>query len=126
MAASTASSLRGVLRKPWRLAGSHASVSQQGIPRSAGRRLSARRSGSYCEGVEISARCLHEDMRLAGAAGDEVGAFRRRQGDDDRAVEQGIEIIKEIIAERNAAANAKVVEGEAVPSLPPPVSAKNS
>jgi len=41
-------------------------------------------------------------------------------------IERGIELIKEMIAKRDAAANAKVIEGEAMPSLPPPVSAKNS
>ena len=37
-------------------------------------------------------------------------------------IEQGIELIKQMIAERDAAANAKVIEGEAevVPSLPAP------
>src|SRR5215468_7870556 len=46
----------------------------------------------------------------------------------DEQLEQGIELIKQMIAERDAAANAKVIEGEAevVPSLPSPVSAKNS
>ena len=46
----------------------------------------------------------------------------------DEQIERSIEIIKEILAQREAAANAKVIEGEAevVPSLPPPVSAKNS
>src|SRR5262245_62488565 len=37
-------------------------------------------------------------------------------------IERGIELIKDILAEREAAANAKVVEGvaEPVPALPPP------
>ena len=37
-------------------------------------------------------------------------------------IERGIEIIKELIAKREAAANAKVIEGEAevVPNLPAP------
>ena len=40
----------------------------------------------------------------------------------DEQIERGIEIIKELIAKRDAAANAKVIEGEAevVPSLPAP------
>jgi hypothetical protein len=40
----------------------------------------------------------------------------------DEQLERGIEIIKELIAQRDAAANAKVIEGEAevVPSLPAP------
>src|SRR5262245_46480905 len=41
-------------------------------------------------------------------------------------IERSIELIKEMLAEREAEANAKVIEGEAIPSLPPPVSAKNS
>jgi hypothetical protein len=46
----------------------------------------------------------------------------------DEEIERSIELIKQMIAERDAAANAKVIEGEAevVPSLPAPVSAKNS
>ena len=41
----------------------------------------------------------------------------------DEQIERSIEIIKEILAQREAAANAKVIEGEAevVPSLPAPV-----
>src|SRR5262249_20614226 len=40
----------------------------------------------------------------------------------DEQLEQGIELIKQMIAERDAAANAKLIEGEAevVPSLPAP------
>ena len=40
----------------------------------------------------------------------------------DEQIERGIELIKQMIAERDAAANAKVIEGEAevVPSLPSP------
>jgi|SRR5262249_43486022 len=43
-------------------------------------------------------------------------------------IERGIELIKEILAQREAGANAKVIEGEATPSLPAPtaVNAKSS
>jgi hypothetical protein len=44
----------------------------------------------------------------------------------DEEIERAIEMIEALIAQRDAAANAKVIEGETVPSLPPPVSAKNS
>ena len=46
----------------------------------------------------------------------------------DEQLERSLELMEEMIAKRDAAANAKVIEGEAevVPSLPPPVSAKNS
>ena len=46
----------------------------------------------------------------------------------DEQLARSIEILEEMIAQRDAAANAKVIEGEAevVPSLPAPVSAKNS
>jgi hypothetical protein len=46
----------------------------------------------------------------------------------DEQLERALEIIKDLIAKRDAGANAKVIEGEAevVPSLPAPVSAKNS
>jgi len=45
----------------------------------------------------------------------------------DEQLERSLEVIKELIAQRDGA-NAKVIEGEAevVPSLPSPVSAKNS
>ena len=35
-------------------------------------------------------------------------------------IERSIELIKEMLAEREAEANAKVIEGEAMPSLPAP------
>jgi hypothetical protein len=43
-------------------------------------------------------------------------------------IERSIELIKEMLAEREAEANAKVIEGEATPSLPAPtaVNAKSS
>jgi hypothetical protein len=46
----------------------------------------------------------------------------------DEQIERGIAMLEEMIAERDAGKNAKVIEGEAavVPSLPAPVSAKNS
>jgi hypothetical protein len=44
----------------------------------------------------------------------------------DEEIERAIEMIEALIAQRDAAANAKVIEGETVLSLPPPVSAKNS
>ena len=46
----------------------------------------------------------------------------------DEQIERSIELIKGMLAERDAARKAKVIEGEAevVPSLPAPVSAKNS
>ena len=47
----------------------------------------------------------------------------------DEQIERAIEAIEELIARRQAGASAKVIDGvpePAVPSLPPPVSAKNS
>jgi len=46
----------------------------------------------------------------------------------DEQLERSIELINEMIAQRDAGASANVIEGEAevVPSLPPPVSTKNS
>jgi hypothetical protein len=43
-------------------------------------------------------------------------------------IERSIELIREMLAEREAGANAKVIEGEATPSLPAPtaVNAKSS
>src|SRR5262249_42128298 len=68
--------------------------------------------------LKICALLVPREMKLEHSGG--VKAMSTEE------IECGIEIIKEMIAKRNAAANAKVVEGEAVPSLPPPVSAKNS
>jgi hypothetical protein len=46
----------------------------------------------------------------------------------DEQIERSIELIKEMLAQREAGEMAKVIEAEAevVPSLPSPVSAKNS
>src|SRR5262245_17848589 len=44
----------------------------------------------------------------------------------DEQLERSLALIEEMLAQREAGANAKVIEGEAVPNLPPPVSAKNS
>jgi ketopantoate hydroxymethyltransferase len=46
----------------------------------------------------------------------------------DEQLERGIELIKEMLAKREAGANAKVIEGEAevVPSLPARVAPKNA
>ena len=70
--------------------------------------------------MKICALLVPREMKLEHSGG--VKAMTTEQ------IERGIEVIKEILAEREAAANAKVIEGEAevVPSLPPPVSAKNS
>src|SRR5262245_45937769 len=68
--------------------------------------------------MKICALLVPREMKLEHSGG--VKAMSTEE------IECGIEIIKEMIAKRNAAANAKVVEREAVPSLPPPVSAKNS
>src|SRR5215813_12885396 len=46
----------------------------------------------------------------------------------DEQIERSIELIKELLAKREAGENAKVIEGEATPSLPAPtvVTAKSS
>src|SRR5262249_48516894 len=46
----------------------------------------------------------------------------------DEQLERGLEMLKEMLAKREAGANAKVIEGEAMPSLPAPtaVNAKSS
>src|SRR5262249_28687296 len=68
--------------------------------------------------MKICALLVPREMKLEHSGG--VKAMTTEE------IECGIEIIKEMIAKRNAAANATGGEGEAVPSLPPPVSAKNS
>ena len=70
--------------------------------------------------LKVCAHLVPREMKLEHSGG--VKAMT------DEQLERSIEILKEIIAKRDAAANAKVIEGEAevVPSLPSPVSAKNS
>ena len=68
--------------------------------------------------MKICALLVPREMKLEHSGG--IKAMSTEQ------IERSIELIKEMLAEREAEANAKVIEGEAVPSLPPPVSAKNS
>jgi hypothetical protein len=65
--------------------------------------------------MKICAHLVPREMKLEHSGG--VKAMT------DEQIEQGIELIKQMIAERDAAANAKVIEGEAEavpPSLPAP------
>ena len=64
--------------------------------------------------LKVCAMLVPREMKLEHSGG--VKAMT------DEQLERGIEIIKELIAKRDAAANAKVIEGEAevVPSLPVP------
>src|SRR5262249_30436595 len=64
--------------------------------------------------MKICSLLVPREMKLEHSGG--VKAMTTEQ------LERGIEIIKELIAKRDAAANAKVIEGEAevVPSLPAP------
>src|SRR5215467_4423522 len=64
--------------------------------------------------MKICAHLVPREMQVAHSGG--IKAMTTEQ------IERSIEIIKELIAKRDAAANAKVVEGEAevVPSLPAP------
>jgi len=64
--------------------------------------------------MKICALLVPREMKLEHSGG--VKAMTTAQ------IERGIEIIKELIAKRDAAASAKVIEGEAevVPSLPAP------
>ncbi|HKF07282.1 MAG TPA: hypothetical protein VKB89_00945 [Xanthobacteraceae bacterium] len=70
--------------------------------------------------LKVCAMLVPREMKLEHSGG--VKAMT------DEQLERSLELIEEMIAKRDAAANAKVIEGEAevVPSLPPPVSAKNS
>src|SRR5262249_22682204 len=99
----------GVFRKPWRLAGGYAQSVQQTLSARSGGGLAA----AWERGVQAgSARVtgyVFESLRNAGAAGDEVGAFRLCKGDEQ--LERSIEILRELIAKREAEANAKVSQG---------------
>src|SRR5262245_14016592 len=68
--------------------------------------------------LKVCAMLVPREMQVEHSGG--VKAMTTEQ------IERGIELIKGMLAEQEAGANAKVIEGEAVPSLPPPVSAKNS
>jgi len=76
--------------------------------------------GGYCARespasyLKVCAMLVPREMKLEHSGG--VKAMT------DEQLERGTEIIKELIAKRDAAANAKVIEGEAevVPSLPAP------
>src|SRR5215471_16564312 len=68
--------------------------------------------------MKICALLVPKEMKLEHSGG--VKAMT------DEEIERAIEMIEALIAQRDAAAKAKVIDGEAVPSLPPPVSAKNS
>ena len=64
--------------------------------------------------MKICALLVPREMKLEHSGG--VKAMT------DEQLERGIELIKEMLAQREAGANAKVIEGEAevVPSLPAP------
>src|SRR5262249_46088086 len=70
--------------------------------------------------VKVCGMLVPREMKLEHSGG--VKAMTTEQ------IERGIELIKEMLAEREAEANAKVIEGEAMPSLPAPtaVNAKSS
>src|SRR5262249_33828177 len=55
--------------------------------------------------------CVFEGLRHARPERAGIRAFRRRQGDDRRAAERGIELIKEMRAQREA--DAMTIEGKA-------------
>src|SRR5262249_55298120 len=61
-----------------------------------------REAAAWARGVQAgSARvtgCVFEGLRHARPERAEIRAFRRRQGDDRRATERGIELIKEMLA----------------------------
>ena len=71
-------------------------------------------SGCGVAYLKVCAMLVPREMKLEHSGGVKAMA--------DEQLERGIEIIKELIAKRDAAANAKVIEGEAevVPSLPAP------
>ena len=68
--------------------------------------------------LKVCAMLVPREMKLEHSGG--IKAMSTEQ------IERSIELIKEMLAEREAGANAKVIEGEAevVPSLPPPVAPK--
>src|SRR5258707_14944478 len=70
--------------------------------------------------MKICALLVPREMKLEHSGG--IKAMSTEQ------IERSIELIKEMLAEREAEANAKVIEGEAMPSLPAPtaVNAKSS
>jgi hypothetical protein len=70
--------------------------------------------------MKICALLVPRDMKVEHGGG--IKAMSTEQ------IERAIELIKDMLAQREAEANAKVIEGEATPSLPAPtaVNAKSS
>src|ERR1700752_5262112 len=70
--------------------------------------------------LNVCAMLVPREMKLEHSGG--IKAMSTEQ------IERSIELIKEMLAEREAEANANVIEGEALPSLPAPtaVNAKSS
>src|SRR5262245_53820207 len=70
--------------------------------------------------LKVCAMLVPREMQVEHSGG--VKAMTTEQ------IERGIELIKGMLAEQEAGANAKVIEGEAMPSLPAPtaVNAKSS
>ena len=66
--------------------------------------------------MKICALLVPREMRVEHSGG--VKAL------SDEQLEAGIEMIQSMLAARDAGASAKVIEGEAVPALPPPPEAK--
>src|SRR5262249_28223100 len=71
--------------KPWRKRPAYASCAERRHHQRDASCLPSRRPQGDREGDAEPAGGISETACLAGAAGDEVGAFRRRQGDDDGA-----------------------------------------
>src|SRR5215471_16261682 len=69
-------------RKPWRVTGGYAPSVQQALSARSGGGLAAAWARGVQAGAARVAGCVFEGLRNVGAAGDEVGAFRRRQGDE--------------------------------------------
>ena len=69
-------------------------------------------SGCGVAYLKVCAMLVPREMKLEHSGG--IKAMTTEQ------IERSIEFIKEMIAKRDAAANANVIEGEAMPSLPAP------
>src|SRR5262245_14966829 len=126
MAASTAGSRRGFLETlaaRLKLRGARSTSAFCSIWRRTGSSMGARWSSGFggkapAGYLKVCAMLLPREMKLEHSGG--VKAMT------DEELEQSIEILKALIAERDAGVNAKVIEGEAevVPSLPAPAARK--
>ena len=100
--------------KPWRVTGGYAQSVQQALSARSGGGLAAAWARGVAAYLKVCALLVPREMKVEHSGG--IKAMT------DEEIERSIELIKAMIAERDAGGHAKVIEGEAevVPGLPAP------